>query len=76
MMPGYSLDERELHWLEEPCVCAHEIARLDARVVADGAIVRGSRGQPVVHPAIEEARLLRVVQLRLLSALDLGEEAA
>jgi P27 family predicted phage terminase small subunit len=67
---GWALDQRELHWLERACRCQDELADLEAAVDADGPIATGSHGQTVVHPALAEARQLRLVQLRLLSAIE------
>ncbi len=69
---GHTLDAKALHLLERACRCADEIALLDAQVDEDGPVVKGSRGQPTIHPAISEARLLRLVELRLLGQIDLG----
>jgi P27 family predicted phage terminase small subunit len=69
--PGWELDARELHLLRRACRCADELDRLEKVVDKDGPTVAGSRGQVNVHPAIAEARQLRLVQLRLLSALEL-----
>lgn len=68
---GWELDARELHLLERACRCADDLAALEAAIDADGPTTTGSRGQTVVHPALGEARHLRLVQLRLLAALDL-----
>lgn len=67
----WELDARELHLLERACRCADDLQALEAQVDQDGATAKGSRGQTVVHPALAEARQLRLVQLRLLSALEL-----
>lgn len=75
---GYELDARELHSLARACRCDDELLLLDRAVDRDGPVVVGSRGQPVVHPAISEARQLRLAQLRLLQTLTLdvpSEEA-
>jgi hypothetical protein len=69
---GWELDARELHLLERACRVADEIALLEQAVDRDGATVAGSRAQIVVHPALQEARQLRLVELRLLRAIDLG----
>jgi 1,6-anhydro-N-acetylmuramate kinase len=66
---GWRLDARELHLLERACRCADELLALQAAVDRDGVTTIGSRGQTVTHPALAEARQLRLVQLRLLSAL-------
>jgi len=73
---GWELDEKERHYLVRACRVADEIATLEAVVDRDGAIVAGSRGQPIVHPAVTEARQLRLVELRLLRQVNLGGEDA
>jgi P27 family predicted phage terminase small subunit len=73
---GWELDARELHLLERACRCADELAVLEAAVDADGLTVKGSRGQTVVHPALSEARQLRLVQLRLLGAIEMVDPQA
>lgn len=72
----FELDARELHLLERAGRCADDLAALEAAVDEDGVTSTGSRGQTVVHPALTEARHLRLVQLRLLAALDLSESRA
>ncbi len=72
----WELDARELHLLERACRCADELRELEAALDADGPTVAGSRGQVTVHPALSEARQLRLVQLRLLSALALPDGEA
>lgn len=74
--PGWELDARELHLLERGCRCADELAVLEAAIDRDGPTVEGSRGQTIVHPALSEARQLRLVQLRLLGALELVDPQA
>ena len=66
----WSLDARELHLLARACRCQDEMVQLEEAVDRDGATCKGSRGQTVVHPALSEARQLRLVQLRLLTALE------
>jgi hypothetical protein len=72
---GWELDARELHLLERACRCADDLAALEAVVDTDGATVKGSRGQTVVHPALSEARQLRLTQARLLGSLELADPA-
>jgi hypothetical protein len=76
MADGWELDERELHYLREAGVLADQIAALDAAVARDGTTVEGSRGQPVLHPGIAEARQLRLAQHRLLRSLEMEDPAA
>jgi phage terminase small subunit len=71
----WELDRRELHLLERACVCADRLAELDAAVKRDGTTTAGSRGQTVVHPALGEARQLELVQMRLLSSIELADPA-
>lgn len=70
---GWELDAREVHFLTEAAKVADDLAELDRSVAEDGRTVEGSRGQPVVHPAIGEARQLRTLQLRLLGSLELSD---
>jgi hypothetical protein len=71
---GWALDARELHLLRRACRCADELAELERVVDEEGEVVRGSRGQPAVHPALGEARQLRLVQLRLLGGVELPDD--
>jgi hypothetical protein len=73
---GWRLDARELHLLERACRCADELLALQVAVDRDGVTTTGSRGQTVTHPALAEARQLRLVQLRLLSALEMVDPLA
>jgi P27 family predicted phage terminase small subunit len=70
---GWELDARELYVLERACRCADDMAALEAAVKRDGETVTGSRGQVVVHPALAEVRQLRLLQLRLLGALEMTD---
>lgn len=70
---GWELTERELHLLTEACRTADDLAALDESIATEGRTVEGSRGQPVVHPAIAEVRQLRALQLRLLGSLELAD---
>jgi hypothetical protein len=70
--PGWELDARELHLLREACLTADDLVELEAAVDCDGVTAPGSRGQVIVHPALSEARQLRLVQLRLLSAIEMN----
>jgi Phage terminase, small subunit len=70
----FELTAVELHLLESACRCRDEIARLEDQIDGDGAVVKGSRGQPVLHPAIAEARQLRLAEQRLLKSIDTPAE--
>jgi P27 family predicted phage terminase small subunit len=69
--PGWRLDARELHLLERACRIEDEVRELERVVDQDGLVTTGSRGQPAVHPALTEARQLRIVQQRLLGGIEL-----
>lgn len=68
-------DEGEAAVLVEVCRTLDALDELDAAVARDGVTVAGSMGQPVVHPAVGEARQQRATLARLLRALDLDVEA-
>lgn len=70
---GWRFDERELYLLQQAAHNADMIADLEAAVEADGVTATGSRGQPVVNPAITEIRQLDLAQIRLLGALELTD---
>lgn len=72
----WEMDAREEHLLARACRCADDLAALEAAVDRDGATVEGSRGQTVVHPALSEARQLRLAQMRLLGELELTDPTA
>ena len=46
---------------------------MDARIEADGLVILGSRGQPVAHVLIGEARMARVQALAALRSLGLAK---
>jgi len=71
--PGWELDAREIHFLTRACRCADELEKLQKAIDEDGVTVEGSRGQPIVHPALSEARQLRLVQMRLLGAIEVTD---
>ena len=70
---GWELDARELHYLTEAAKVADDLEALDRSVAEVGRTVKGSRGQPVVNPAIGEARQLRTLQLRLLGSIETSD---
>lgn len=73
---GWELDAREVALLVEACKIGDQLAQLDAAVAVDGATVRGSRGQTVIHPGVSEGRALRLAQLRLLGSIELVDPTA
>ncbi len=71
----FELTPAELEILKETCRTLDDLDRLAASVAAEGAMVLGSAGQPVVHPGLTEARGQRQVLHRLVAALALPDEA-
>src|SRR4051794_27876912 len=69
----YGLSTSELLLLVEACRTIDALDVLAEQVTADGPMVAGSAGQPVVHPALTEARGQRVVLHRLIAALALPD---
>lgn len=72
----WQLDGRELALLARACRCADEVAQLEEAIDREGVTTTGSRKQTVIHPAIQEARQLRLTELRLLSAIELTDPRA
>lgn len=70
---GYEL--QELAYLEAACRLEDRAVELDALVEAEGLMVHGSKGQPVLHPAVAEARQARAEQARLLARVDWPTDA-
>ncbi|MFJ2534774.1 hypothetical protein [Microbacterium maritypicum] len=70
----FSVSERE--YLIEACRTLDRIDDLSAQVKTDGAVIAGSMGQKILHPAIAEVRMLQASFLRLVGALNLPEDAA
>jgi len=64
-MPG------ELELLAQACRVLDVVADLEAQVGDDGYMSEGSKGQPILHPAVAEARLQRAQLGRLLDQLGL-----
>jgi hypothetical protein len=64
----------ELTLLAEAGRVADQIARLDETIAAEPTMISGSHKQPVVHPAISEARQQRALLASLLKRLDIPEE--
>ena len=73
--PGWRLDARDLHFLDQACRIEDEMRELERIVDKEGLTTNGSRGQVTVHPALAEARQLRQVQQRLLGAVELCSAA-
>lgn len=75
---GWELDEREREILRLACRQADVNAALEAQIEKDGLMATGSKGQEVLHPAVQEARQGRLAIDRHLGhiALPAPEKAA
>ncbi len=71
---GWSFDERERAVLILACRQRDDISRLETSIKSDGAMTVGSAGQPVVNPAVTEARQGRLALGRLLGQLHIPDE--
>lgn len=71
---GFAWDERELAILTMAAHQADDLAALEAAIEQHGAMVVGSKGQPVLNPAIGEARQARLTVSRLLGLLGIPDE--
>lgn len=69
----YDLTDSELALLLEACRTADNLDQLAATIAEHGPMVVGSNGQPVVNPALTEARGQRIVLHRLIAALALPD---
>jgi hypothetical protein len=67
-----NLDAASLATLSEACNLLSAADIMQARIDADGVVVKGSVGQPAAHPLISEVRMARVQALAALRALGLG----
>ena len=70
----YELEPHERRLIEEACGFLDRAAQLDEQVEQDGLIVKGSMGQPVLHPAVAEARQHRQAYSRLVGQLSFPDE--
>ena len=70
---GLTFRPDELEVLAQAARTADQLAALDALVAASPTVVKGSKGQSVLHPAIAEARLQRHLLATLLARLDVPE---
>lgn len=71
---GWELDEREVAVLTLAARQSDDVAKLETAIKREGTMVRGSAAQPVVNPAITEARQGRLAIGRLLGQLSLPDE--
>lgn len=73
-LEAYELSDGELSILLEACRTLDDLDRLAEAITKHGAMTIGSQGQPVVNPALTEARGQRAVLHRLLAALALPDD--
>ena len=71
---NHELDSKEAHALHDAAAMADAVAALEEVVAREGVMSVGVGRQPVVHPALVEARMTRVALNRLLQSV--GLEAA
>jgi P27 family predicted phage terminase small subunit len=64
---GWELDQRDLANLASACAATDRVTELEEYVRSEGLAVRGSKGQPVLNPAIPEIRQSRALVAMLLS---------
>jgi hypothetical protein len=72
LAPGWRLDARDLAWLESAGRATDRVADLEDAITADGLMVLGSKGQPVLHPAVSEARMTRQLVASLVDKVAIG----
>jgi hypothetical protein len=72
----WELDARELRLLEQACRCADDAAAIEREIAKSGRIVRGSKGQPRAHPALDVLVRLRTLEASLLKPLELSPPVA
>lgn len=69
---GWRLDARDLAQLEAAAHAADRVVELEAAIDKDGLMVAGSQGQPVLHPAVSEARMTRQLVASLVGKIELA----
>jgi len=74
--PGWELDGRDVALLARACRLADVEADLRADVERDGRVVSGSTGQPVVHPALKEARQTATAIAAIVAKVEIREPRA
>lgn len=73
---GFEFDEREVAILTMAARQADDVLRLEGVIRKKGPMVSGSAGQPVVNPAVIEARQGRLAINRLLGELSIPDQDA
>lgn len=70
----FELTDAETVILEEACRALDRLDALDETIKQDGMTTRGSAGQTIIHPAVQEARQQQLALHRLISALGLPDD--
>lgn len=70
----YALRADELRVLEDACRLTDVIADLEAAMVDQPMLSKGSYGQPVINPLLSEQRTTRSTVSRLLAQLKLPDD--
>jgi hypothetical protein len=70
---GMVLTAPELHGLRTACRMVDRADELDRIAHAEGMMVRGSTGQPILHPAVREARQQRTAAAAIVQRIKLGD---
>lgn len=70
----WDLRPDELRVLEDACRQVDLVERIEKELADQDLIVRGSQGQPVANPLVQEIRQHRATLQRLLGALKLPDE--
>lgn len=73
---GWGFDDRELAVLALACEQADDLALIRDTLTTQGAVIEGSRGQPVANNLLTEARQARQTITRLLGQLALPDAEA
>ena len=76
VLGGHDLRTDELRVLEDACREVDLIELLEGGLRGAALVVKGSQGQPVANPIIQELRQHRSLVARLLASLKLSDEAA
>lgn len=70
----YDLRSDELRVLEDACREIDLVERIESELRDGDLVVRGSQGQPVASPLVQEVRQHRAVLARLLGSLKLPDD--
>lgn len=70
----YEFSAQENALFVEVCRCVDRLDALDEAIRDTGPMVVGSSGQPVVNPALTEARGQQAILHRLIAALQLSDD--